>query len=156
MKKKLLSILVALIVCISPLFFAVGCSTDNDGNVSVTPLTGWKVLEGSSSFSASTVQAPNEFTLKYKVGTLVFEDDPSTTDVKENSYYTYAEKTITSLREAIEAGLGCAADFDSSEMKEGEKRKMILTFELQRFEVEYTVVASLDSTPQNPQQQPQS
>ena len=147
MKKKILSILCALIVLLSPVLFLVGCSADESEDVKITASKAWSVKVGGS-FSTCTVGS--DFKIEYaekqwnsEAGEYqyvkAFGEDGKPSEFSEEK----AVLTIDSLAEAIEKGLVCAGGFDSSTATTGtDTLTMELIFMGVRFNVQYAVSAT--------------
>lgn len=128
MKKKLLSILAAFIICLSPVLFLAGCTPQEDASVKMTGQTGWSVQKDQS-FASMTV--PADFKIEYK------ENKYN----KEKGKYEDVDATpITTLADAISKGLRVIEGFDSSTV--GNNKKMTVIFAGKYFEITYNVVDS--------------
>ncbi len=146
MKRKLLSIIVALIVCISPVFFLTGCdgNTNNDVVFPDTIKTGWTFVVGDEFEDClSAGRSCPEGSITY-----------TATTTKETAEYTYNEKTALwekkdetiSISEAIKSHLlVCMSVIDTTTATEtGKSRTMTLIFDDATIKVEYTVVAAAE------------
>ncbi len=122
MKKKLLSILAALIICLSPVLFLAGC-TPQEQNVTMDGKTGWTVAKDGSFASMSV---PQDFKITY------YKNQYN----KKTEKYEDVKAEITTLADAIANGLKVISGFDSS--TEGDK-KMTVVFGGKYFEITYTV-----------------
>ena len=155
MKKKLLSILVALIVCISPLFFAVGCSTDNDSGVAFPDnlKTGWSVVEGSDDWLDCTHSGKTwyqvEGSIEYYTETFDPNLDKDGDGVAEGGMVKSSSKSKILVSEAVRQGLlTCISGFNSSKMLANEStRTMILMFDMTQIEITYTVTSNGSTNP---------
>ena len=148
MKKKLLSILVTLIVCISPLFFATGC-TGGDTGVTFpdTIKTGWTFVVDDN-FSACVSGMENRACPEGKIAYTATTRDE---DYAKANEYTYNEKTFLWEKDNAEIDISdavkerllvCIGGFDTDTVTEsGKPRTMTLMFDGATIEVEYTVVA---------------
>ena len=122
MKKKLLSILAALIICLSPVLFLAGC-TPQEQNVDISHKTGWTVaLNG----SFASMSVPENFKITY------YKNQYNKTANK----YEDVKVEITTLADAIANGLRVISGFDSS--TEGQKTMKVI-FGGKYFDITYTV-----------------
>lgn len=126
MKKKLLSILAAFIICLSPVLFLAGCTPQEDPNVIMTGQTGWSVQKDQS-FASMTV--PDDFKIEYKENKY---------NKETGKYEDVAATPITTLADAINKGLRVISGFDSSTV--GNNKKMTVIFGGKYFEITYNVV----------------
>ena len=133
MKKKLLSILAVLVICLSPVLFMVGCSPSEDQGVTMTPLTGWTVAQNAS-FASMTV--PSGFSITYKAED---RENPKYDDKGNIIGYNTKDMTITTLADAIANGLRVIEGFDSSTAG---AKTMKVFFGGEIFTVSYTVTAT--------------
>ena len=124
MKKKLLSILVAFIVCLSPILLISGCGEETDQGVTLT-YTSWTVAQNGK-FSECTVEG---LSITYSLN--VYNSETGKYEDKE-------QEPITNLATAINNGLVVVSGFDSSTT--GTDKKMTVMFGGQTFEVTYSVV----------------
>ena len=124
MKKKLLSILVAFIICLSPVLLLTGCGGETDQGVSLT-YTSWSVAQGGK-FSECTVSGLN---ITYSKN--VYNEET-------NKYEDVVQDPITDFATAIKNGLGAVGGFDSSKVGTYE---MTVMFGGETFKVTYTVNA---------------
>ena len=125
MKKKLLSIFAALVICLSPVLFLAGCTVNEDQGVTLE-YTSWKVeLDGS--FASSTVEG---LKITYYVNEYSKED---------GEYRDVLAPEITTLSDAIANGLRVVEGFDSSSV--GTKTMKVI-FGGEMFTITYEVVDS--------------
>ena len=132
MKKKLLSILAAFIICLSPVLFLAGC-TSQEQNVTITPLTGWSVAKDGSFASMSV---PDGFKITY------YKNQYNKTANK----YEDVKVEITTFADALANGLRVIRGFDSSTVGEGKTMKVI--FGGKYFDITYSVTGT--DTPPTP------
>lgn len=143
MKKKFLAILSVLIICLSPVFFLVGCKEEKNNDVIVTVGDTWTVKQNQS---FSSITEPDEFEIKYHIKKYNPEAGKYqylTKDKKTFSNEKPAESDmpfVTTLAEAIKEGLMVVSGFDSSKIETG--KKMTLIFSGVQFDVTYDVVAN--------------
>lgn len=140
--KKLFSILVALIICLSPVLLLTGCGETDRGVVFPDAIkSGWEFYVGDSFSDARTIpgSASSDELVQIKYKSEKF--DPAANNGKGGM--VEKEEGIK-IRDAFSQGmLICISGLDTSTVTEaGKPRTMILMFDGETVEVTYTVKAA--------------